>query len=248
MSLAQKLDPRVKRTRQLLERSFLEMLEEKSFQSITIRDITDRATVNRATFYAHFEDKQALLDHTVRESFQEALHSNLPPGSEFSLDNLRVLIVTVCEFLEAFNEQRHSASAKQLGPLIEEEVQNQVYDRVLRWISLLPTGSAERPAAPEIMASAISGAILGAGGHWRRDGRGYSAQEISDQVLSLIVPSLAAPRAVEIPERAVTPDRPSEVPRTEPHRARYLRGILARDIRRDRLKAATRPWRSDNKD
>jgi AcrR family transcriptional regulator len=51
-------DPRVKRTRQLLLQAFTAVLAEKrSIPSITIRDITQRATVNRATFYAHFEDK-----------------------------------------------------------------------------------------------------------------------------------------------------------------------------------------------
>jgi AcrR family transcriptional regulator len=56
-----------------LEQAFLELLEEKGFQSVTVQDITDRATVNRATFYAHFEDKYALFDHIVRETFQQTL-------------------------------------------------------------------------------------------------------------------------------------------------------------------------------
>ena len=63
MTLGEKsVDPRVKRTRQLLQRAFLELFEEKGIESIGIQEITDRATVNRATFYAHFPDKYALLD------------------------------------------------------------------------------------------------------------------------------------------------------------------------------------------
>ena len=48
------VDLRVMRTRQLLEESFLALMEEKGFQSVTVQDITNRATINRATFYAHF--------------------------------------------------------------------------------------------------------------------------------------------------------------------------------------------------
>ena len=248
MSVERRVDPRVKRTRQLLEWSFLELLEEKAYQAITVRDITDRATVNRATFYAHFEGKQALLDHTVRESFQQALHSKLPPGSEFNLDNLRLLILIVCEFLEQFSDQHRSSWANQLGLLIEKEVQNEVYDVVLRWINRQSALGAVQPASPAAAASVISWAILGAGDHWTKDGGGGSAEALLDQVLSLIAPGLSSSRGVEEPERAVTQGRRSETPQTAPERARYLRGILARDIRRDRLKAATRPWRSDAKD
>ncbi len=51
-------DPRVKRTRQLLLQAFMALLEEKQhIYSISVQDIAERATVNRATFYAHFEDK-----------------------------------------------------------------------------------------------------------------------------------------------------------------------------------------------
>jgi AcrR family transcriptional regulator len=52
-----KLDPRVRRTRQLLQDALLALLAEKRFEAITVQDITERATLNHATFYAHFADK-----------------------------------------------------------------------------------------------------------------------------------------------------------------------------------------------
>ncbi len=64
---AKDADPRVKRTRQLLQRAFLDLYQEKSFSLITVQDIAERATVNRVTFYAHFEDKYALMDSLMRE-------------------------------------------------------------------------------------------------------------------------------------------------------------------------------------
>ena len=50
------VDPRVTRTKKLLMDAFREIAKEKKLQTITIKDITERATVNRATFYAHFYD------------------------------------------------------------------------------------------------------------------------------------------------------------------------------------------------
>ena len=45
-----KLDPRVLRTRKLIESSFLELLEEENFQLITVQDITDRAPITQIKF------------------------------------------------------------------------------------------------------------------------------------------------------------------------------------------------------
>ena len=92
-------DPRVKRTRQLIERAFEELLAEKGFQPLTVQDITDRATVNRATFYAHFEDKYALLDSYIRENFQQCLTATVPASAAFSAANLRQLAVAVFGYL-----------------------------------------------------------------------------------------------------------------------------------------------------
>ncbi|MBI4304912.1 MAG: TetR family transcriptional regulator, partial [Chloroflexi bacterium] len=52
MQIKNPQDPRVKRTRKLLHDAFDSLLSEKSFEAITVQDIAERATVNRATFYA----------------------------------------------------------------------------------------------------------------------------------------------------------------------------------------------------
>ncbi len=72
-----RLDPRVKRTHQLLQQALLELMQAKRFASITVHDIAERARLNRATFYAHFEDKYHLLDALIREQFQQEVASTL---------------------------------------------------------------------------------------------------------------------------------------------------------------------------
>jgi AcrR family transcriptional regulator len=66
-NLDEKLDPRVKRTRGLILQSFESLLAEKNFESISVQDVTDKAEINRATFYAHFQDKYTLLDCSCRK-------------------------------------------------------------------------------------------------------------------------------------------------------------------------------------
>jgi AcrR family transcriptional regulator len=54
-------DRRVRRTQELLRKALLELILEKGYDRITVRDILDRADVGRSTFYAHFRDKDELL-------------------------------------------------------------------------------------------------------------------------------------------------------------------------------------------
>jgi AcrR family transcriptional regulator len=58
-------DPRIVRTRNLIINAFLKLIKEKAFESISVKDITELATINRATFYRHFLDKYALLDKVL---------------------------------------------------------------------------------------------------------------------------------------------------------------------------------------
>lgn len=70
------VDPRVKRTRKLLQQAFLELFQEKGFAAISIQDITERATANRATFYAHFQDNYALPSR-FRADIPRSQHTSL---------------------------------------------------------------------------------------------------------------------------------------------------------------------------
>jgi AcrR family transcriptional regulator len=54
---SQRVDRRMQRTRQVLEQAFMDVSHEKGLVATTIQDITERADVNRGTFYLHFADK-----------------------------------------------------------------------------------------------------------------------------------------------------------------------------------------------
>ena len=63
-------DRRVRRTRTRLQQAMLELLQEKDARSITVRELTQRADVNRGTFYAHYKDVFDLLDQMEAELFE----------------------------------------------------------------------------------------------------------------------------------------------------------------------------------
>ncbi|MGE7781562.1 TetR/AcrR family transcriptional regulator [Peribacillus sp. NPDC097264] len=60
-----------RKTKQLIQTSFIHILEEKSFDSITVGDITKTAQINRGTFYLHYQDKFDLLDRIEQQLFED---------------------------------------------------------------------------------------------------------------------------------------------------------------------------------
>lgn len=70
-------DLRVQRTRKLLRQALFELTAEKGFAAVTIRDITERAMVNRSTFYRHYLDKHDLLNQYLDELREQVSESAL---------------------------------------------------------------------------------------------------------------------------------------------------------------------------
>ncbi|WP_201008318.1 TetR/AcrR family transcriptional regulator [Paenibacillus glycanilyticus] len=64
-------DRRIARTKQFISEAFLALLLEKDIEGIVIKDITERANVNRSTFYAYYSDKFDLLDHMVKDKLTQ---------------------------------------------------------------------------------------------------------------------------------------------------------------------------------
>ncbi|MFC7429125.1 TetR/AcrR family transcriptional regulator [Nocardia tengchongensis] len=64
-------DRRKRRSRQQLREAFLSLVLERGYAAVTVEDITERADLGRATFYTHYADKDALLDHIVNELIDE---------------------------------------------------------------------------------------------------------------------------------------------------------------------------------
>ena len=68
-------DLRIQRTHRLLLSALVDLLSEKSFSDLRVKDICERAGVHRSTFYTHFEDKSHLLLFGIQELMDDLIHS-----------------------------------------------------------------------------------------------------------------------------------------------------------------------------
>src|SRR5277367_5245509 len=92
-------DPRIRRTRQLLQAALRNLLQTKSIEEISVQDITDAATVNRATFYDHYTDKFGLLEAMVAGGFHEFLDERNLRYETGCPGALGAIIRATCDFL-----------------------------------------------------------------------------------------------------------------------------------------------------
>ncbi|QGG60211.1 TetR/AcrR family transcriptional regulator [Loigolactobacillus bifermentans] len=64
--MAKRPDLRVIRTKRMIINAFMKLVTQHGFDAVTIQQIADEAMINRATFYAHFKDKQDLFDQILQ--------------------------------------------------------------------------------------------------------------------------------------------------------------------------------------
>jgi AcrR family transcriptional regulator len=182
----EKLDPRVKRTRGLILQSFMEILPEKGFQAVSVQNITDKAGINRATFYAHFTDKYQLLDRSIQLLFRQEIEKRMLDACHYSAENLKALIIMVCDFIS--NANSHCApSEPQFESLVETQAKKQLQGLLQVWLE-----KAGSTIDPTTAATAASWAIYGLALQWSHDKskKRPSAEKFAEQVMPLIAASL----------------------------------------------------------
>ena len=180
----EKLDPRVKRTRNLILQAFGSLLAEKGFESISVQDVTDKAEINRATFYKHFVDKYALLDYFIAHMFRQEIEKRTLDACHYSPDNLKNLILAVCEF----HVRAHSDCAqphKQFESLTEGTIKNILFELLSYWLK--QTGT---KFPTDLPATVATWAIYGLASHYSHLKKRPALDHFVDEALPLVAVNL----------------------------------------------------------
>ncbi len=174
-------DLRVRRTRKLLQQAFMELTVEKGFAALTVRDITERAMVNRSTFYRHYLDKYDLLERYMNDIYELIADNspscliNLLKHIQQFADFYRVMLGAKgdCHFAQRFrqNTERRFRALFELAS-IEPGPNEPPIDLRISCIAQAGVGATiwwleqEQPCSPEQLAAwlgQISSSIAGPG-------------------------------------------------------------------------------------
>jgi AcrR family transcriptional regulator len=182
---SENLDPRIRRTRLLLQQALGKLLENNEFDKISVQDIAEAATVNRATFYDHYTDKFALLECMVGTRFGELLAARGVRFDGGCSSALRAMIQGVCDYLVT----APGAECTRQLPHMEAAVIAVVRNMLLKGFSLHPPAEG---VSPEMLAATLSWAIYGAAKEWVRTPGRCSSDEVVGQVMALVQPVFTA--------------------------------------------------------
>src|ERR1700722_9259217 len=151
-------DPRILRSRRMLMDSLERLLKKKEFEDISVQEIADDATLNRATFYLHYQDKNALLQAMTGVRFRNLIARR---GLSFTdCDGaLRAIALGVCDYLA-----ETTGCPGQLAKMPLEGSIIPVVEDIFR------KGAADHAMAPgvdpEMLATTAAWAIFGAARRW----------------------------------------------------------------------------------
>jgi AcrR family transcriptional regulator len=177
-------DRRIQRTRQLLRQASIEVMREKGFTATSIQEITERANVNRGTFYDHFADKYALVEALMREEFQR-LVSILPPVSRWDRRALHLLIRVI---LEDFRDvQRRCHPIGNIDPLTERVIQEELAALLLTWLNEGREEEARGAISMETIARTMSWAIVGAALQWSLEPTTMPSEQMAHDIMLLLL-------------------------------------------------------------
>ena len=164
--------------------AFQELLAEKGFDQISVQDIAEKSTLNRATFYDHFRDKFALLEELIGARFENAIEARSDGEAPTCKKRLRMLVLGTCDFFGELSSGCQSQKS-QFEPIAESCVRTIICEWILR-------GLEEQGAKnPQLKATMVSWAITGAAIQGVRDEK-MSAEELADAVLPTIQTALEA--------------------------------------------------------
>lgn len=196
------VDRRIQRTRQVLQQAFKEVVREKGsattgiwgtekgFMAMSIQDITERANVNRGTFYLHFTDKYMLADAVIREQFHHTLTSTLPPNPRWDRETLHALVLAILDsFEQKYCHQQHSSRV--LVPLLERAAHEELTELLRSWLKEERYAGKRKMVPLETTARIVSWAILGATIEWSQEETTLSKEQMTNAILQVIMEGTA---------------------------------------------------------
>lgn len=186
-------DRRVQRTIQLLHESLLSLIQEKGFEALTVQDILDRANLGRATFYAHFDNKEDLLlsgfEHlraTLREQQRRALASRTT-----SDQRLFAFSREIFEHVAAYRSVFRPMMRKPSGALVEQLLHKMMIDLVRDEVrAMLPASASPQNSIVEPVVQFLAGGLFGLLRPWAEGKLRLSVDEVNSLFRKLALPAL----------------------------------------------------------
>ncbi|MGF7047978.1 AcrR family transcriptional regulator [Paenibacillus sp. DS2015] len=178
MSTHKKEDPRAIRSKRMLKKAVFSLLGENlDIPQLTVQKIANRAELNRATFYLHYDDINDLLRQIVHEIFDD-LALKIEPLLEVKSSNEQERLVT---FLDCVYDYRKIFAVLIENKGFKNNLFNLIKNTIERRRKARNIESTKDAVSVDIIASSLLGIIM----WWIKDGTQFSSEYIAGQIISM---------------------------------------------------------------
>jgi AcrR family transcriptional regulator len=175
-------DPRILRSRRMLMESLAKLLMKKEFEAISVQEIADDATLNRATFYLHYPDKNALLQAMTESRFRDLIARRAITFNDCG-GALRAIALGVCDYLAESTGCPTRLTRMSLEGSIVPVVEGMFKEGLA--LHGLPTG-----VDVELRATTAAWAVFGAARSWFQTPNRIPAEEMAARIETMVGPVL----------------------------------------------------------
>lgn len=169
-----KLDRKKRYTRMVLQDSLIELMREKPINKITIKELCERADINRTTFYAHYSDQYDLLRKIEDDTLSWA--KEMISGFKHKTDKQEALQLLEQIFHYFVQNSNHlQVLMSEQGDL---EFQKQLFTLIYQHSGINP--AAEPTGTTESYFIFIVNGSVGLIQHWLKHGHNKSAKEMAE--------------------------------------------------------------------
>lgn len=186
-------DRRVQRTQQALREALVSLIVERGYEGVTVQDILDRANVGRATFYAHYYDKEDLLlsgfDH-LRAELDRQLQD---VGTTVSLEQAVMPIGRVLfRHAKVYHHVYKAMVGKRSGSVFLAQLHAYVEAAVQRQLNAQTTAEELAHVPMGIVVQYVTGALLALLTWWLDADCPYTAEYMELRFIQMTAPAVAA--------------------------------------------------------
>jgi AcrR family transcriptional regulator len=175
-------DPRILRSRRMLMEALARLLSKKEFEDVSVQEIADEATLNRATFYLHYADKNALLHAMTESRFRDLIQRRAITFTDCH-GALRAIALGVCDYLA-----ESTSCPTQLSRMaLEGSIIPIVEDMFKQGLALHGMASGVDVA---LLATTAAWAVFGAARRWYQTPNRIPAEEMAARIETMVSPIL----------------------------------------------------------
>lgn len=170
---------KIKYTQMVLKNSLIELMKEKPISKITIKELCEKADINRTTFYAHYTDQNHLL-HEIQADV--LLSVNKVVGSIHSSMDKSSIVQIIQGFLQYIADDNNHIQIL-LSERGDIDFQKELFTMIYRECELM--ASTTPSSTTEFYSVFVLNGSVGLIQHWLKSGLTKSAKEMAEIIFNM---------------------------------------------------------------